>query len=175
MANKQSTSNNGKDSRFFKLFQEQLKDIYWAEKNLVPALEKMKKAATSSKLASAIEKHAKETQGQIERLEQVFSQIEMAARAKKCEAMEGLIEEGNEIVSDTKADTMVRDAGIIIASQKIEHYEIASYGSLIALANKMAMKEVVKLLEKTLEEEKKTDALLSDLAEKEINEEALKE
>jgi ferritin-like metal-binding protein YciE len=175
MANKQSTSNNGKDSKFFKLFQDQLKDIYWAEKNLIPALEKMKKAATSSKLASSIEKHAKETEGQVERLEQVFSLLDMAARGKKCEAMEGLIEEGNEIVSDTKSDTMVRDAGIIIASQKIEHYEIASYGSLIALANKMGMKDAVKLLEKTLEEEKKTDALLTDLAEKEINEEAVKE
>jgi len=164
-----------KDSKFFKLFQDQLKDIYWAEKHLVDALGKMQKAATSKKLASSFEKHKEETEGQIERLEKIFGILDVAARAKKCEAMEGLIEEGKEIMEDTKADTMVRDAGLIIASQKIEHYEIASYGSLISLAKIIGNDEIANLLNETLEEEKKTDKLLTKLAESEINDKAAKE
>ncbi|KEO75502.1 YciE/YciF ferroxidase family protein [Anditalea andensis] len=164
-----------KNSKFFKLFQDQLKDIYWAEKHLVEALGKMQKGATSEKLASAIGKHKEETEGQVERLEKIFGLLDVAARGKKCEAMEGLIEEGKEILEDTKADTMVRDAGIIIASQKIEHYEIASYGSLIALAKKIGHDDIASLLTETLEEEKKTDELLTQLAESEVNEKAAQE
>ncbi|HSJ67065.1 MAG TPA: ferritin-like domain-containing protein [Anditalea sp.] len=174
MANNQDIK-KFKDSKFFKLFQDQLKDIYWAEKHLIDALGKMQKAATSTKLASSFEKHKEETQGQVERLEKIFSIMDVAARAKKCEAMEGLIEEGKEIMEDTKADTMVRDAGLIIASQKIEHYEIASYGSLISLAKKIGNDEIANLLNETLEEEKKTDKLLTKLAESEINEKAAQE
>jgi ferritin-like metal-binding protein YciE len=141
----------------------------------VSGLQKMKKATTSEKLGAAIQKHLQETEGHVERLEKVFSSIDTAARGKKCEAIEGLLEEGSEIVEDTKADTMVRDAGIIIACQKVEHYEIASYGSLVALAKKMGQDEIADQLHSILEEEKKTDALLTELAESEINEEALKE
>jgi len=174
MANDQNIE-NFKGSKFFKLFQDQLKDIYWAEKHLIDALGKMQKAATSKKLASSIENHRQETEGQVERLEKIFEILGVAARAKKCEAMEGLIEEGKEIMEDTKADTMVRDAGLIVASQKIEHYEIASYGSLVSLANKIGNDEIAGLLKETLEEEKKADKLLTKLAESEINEKAAQE
>lgn len=176
MANKnEKATNEMKDSKFYKLFQDQLKDIYYAEKKLVDALGKMQKAATSSKLSSSIENHIKETEGQVERLEKIFDMLDIAKRGKKCEAMEGLIEEGKEILEDSKIDNMVKDAGIIIASQKIEHYEIASYGSLISLAQKMGHDEIVGLLNETLEEEKKTDKLLTKLAESEINEKAAQE
>lgn len=175
-----ASNNNGKiedfkNSKFFKLFHDQLKDIYYAEKKLVDALGKMQKTATSTKLASSIENHKQETEGQVERLEQIFGMLEVAARGKKCEAMEGLIEEGKEVMEDSKFDGMVKDAGIIISSQKIEHYEIASYGSLISLAKKMGNEEIADLLNQTLEEEKKTDKLLTKLAESEINEKAAQE
>ena len=161
-----------KDSKFHELFVHELKDIYWAETHLAKALPKMAKGATSPELAEAIETHLEETKGQIERLEKVFESLGEKASAKKCQAMEGLLEEGKEILSDTDKDTSVRDAGIIIASQKIEHYEIASYGSLVALAKKMGHDEAAKLLEQTLEEEKKTDALLTQIAEEHVNESA---
>lgn len=176
MANKNEKATGVmKDSKFFKLFQDQLKDIYYAEKKLVDALGKMQKAATSEKLSSSIENHISETEQQVERLEKIFSILEMSQRGKKCEAMEGLIEEAKEILEDAKIDNMVKDAGIIIASQKIEHYEIASYGSLISLAQKMGHDEIANILNETLEEEKKTDKLLSELAESEINEKAAAE
>ena len=161
-----------KDSKFHELFVHELKDIYWAETHLAKALPKMAKGATSPELAEAIETHLEETKGQIERLEKVFESLGEKASAKKCQAMEGLLEEGKEILADTDKDTSVRDAGIIIASQKIEHYEIASYGSLVALAKKMGHDEAAKLLEQTLEEEKKTDALLTQIAEEHVNESA---
>jgi len=175
MATKSKSSKKMQDSKFHELFVHELKDIYWAEKHLAKALPKMAKGATSPELAEAIETHLKETEGQIERLEKVFESIGAKAVGKKCEAMEGLVEEGKEILEDTDKDTSVRDAGIIIASQKIEHYEIASYGSLVALAKKMGHDEAAKLLEETLEEEKKTDALLSQIAEEHVNESASEE
>ncbi|WP_143959255.1 YciE/YciF ferroxidase family protein [Litoribacter populi] len=174
MANNQNIE-DFKGSKFFKLFQDQLKDIYWAEKHLVDALGKMQKAATSEKLSSSIENHKAETEGQVERLEKIFGILDVAARGKKCEAMEGLIEEGKEIIEDTKADTMVRDAGLIIAAQKVEHYEIASYGSLVSLAKIIGNDEIANLLSETLEEEKKTDELLTKLAKSEINNKAVTE
>lgn len=135
----------------------------------------MSKAATSPELAEAIEKHHKETEGQIERLKKVFESIDAKAVGKKCHAMAGLLEEGKEILGDTEKDTAVRDAGIIIASQKNEHYEIASYGCLVALAKKMGHTEVAKLLEETLEEEKNADSLLTKIAEENVNEDASEE
>ena len=170
-----STSKKMEDSKFHELFLEELKDIYWAETHLAKALPKMSKAATSKELSKAIDDHKKETEEHIERLKEVFENLGMKAQSKTCEAMKGLLEEGEEIVGDTDKDTMVRDAGIIIASQKIEHYEIASYGSLVALAKKMGHKDSAKLLEKTLEEEKKADALLTKIAEEHVNEEAAQE
>ncbi|WP_339881387.1 ferritin-like domain-containing protein [uncultured Algoriphagus sp.] len=161
-----------KESKFQKLFIDEIKDIYWAEKHLAKALPKMSKGATSSKLASAIDKHLEETKNHISRLEDVFEILGLKPQAKKCDAMAGLVKEAESILEDTDSDTMVRDAGIIIASQKVEHYEIASYGSLVAFAKKMGLKDVALLLSKTLEEEKATDSGLTKLAISEINEEA---
>ncbi|SFN88927.1 Ferritin-like metal-binding protein YciE [Chitinophaga sp. YR627] len=179
-APKSSSRSNSKNedmpnSKFHKLFVDELKDIYWAEKNLVKALGKMQKAATSEELIDAISHHQEQTKEHVTRLEQVFEIIGQAPKAKKCEAMEGLIAEGQEVVDDTEEDTAVRDAGIIICSQKIEHYEIAAYGSLRTLANKMGHDEVAQLLEQTLNEEKETDSLLTQIAESSVNEEAAAE
>lgn len=171
-----STRNKGNDqSKFHNLFMDELKDIYWAEKHLVKALPKMKKAATSEELAGAIEEHTMVTKEHVNRLEQIFEMLGAKATAKKCEAMEGLIAEGQTVIEDTDEDTAVRDAGLIIAAQKIEHYEIASYGSLCALANKMGQSEIASLLEQTLNEEKETDQHLTEIAETSINEEAAAE
>ncbi len=169
------TQSKSKESKFHKLFVEELKDIYWAEKHLVKALPKMSKGATSEKLVMAIEKHLEETKEQVKRIEDVFEILGMKAQAKKCEAMEGLVKEAEGILEDTEKDTMVRDAGIISASQKVEHYEIASYGTLVAFAKKMGLDDVADILSQTLAEEKKTDVSLSKLAESEINEEAASE
>lgn len=163
------------NSKFHKLFLDELKDIYWAEKNLVKALPKMQKGATSEELANAIAEHLEQTKGHVSRLEQVFEMLEEKAVAKKCEAMEGLIQEGKQVLEDTDDDSMVRDAGIIIASQKIEHYEIAAYGSLYTLASRMGHDEVAQLLGQTLAEEKEADSLLTTIAESTVNEEALAE
>nr|WP_199156228.1 ferritin-like domain-containing protein [Pedobacter sp. ASV2] len=163
------------NSEFHKFFIDELKDIYWAEKHLVKALPKMKKAATSPELASAFEKHTTETQTHIETLEEVFSLLEEKAIAKKCDAMAGLLEEADSIIEDTEAGTMVRDAGLILAAQKVEHYEIATYGTLRTFAENMGHTEVVDLLSRTLENEKETDVALTEVAESFINEEAASE
>lgn len=162
-------------SRFHKLFLHELKDIYWAEKNLVKALPKMQKAATSVELAEALGNHLKETEEHVSRLEKVFDLMGKKATTEKCDAMAGLIEEGNEIIKDTEEDTMVRDAALIIAAQKIEHYEIAAYGSLLALAKIMEHNEAARLLEHTLQEEKTADELLTEIALNGINENAAME
>lgn len=163
------------NSKFHQLFVDALKDIYWAEKALVKALGKMAKAATSEELADAILTHQEQTKEQVSRLERVFESVGETAKAKKCPAMEGLIEEGQEVIEDTDEDSAVRDAGLIMCSQKIEHYEIATYGSLRTLAAKMGHDEAAQLLEQTLNEEKETDVLLTQLAESSINEEAAAE
>lgn len=175
MATQTKSNSTSKDSKFKKLFIDELKDIYWAEKHLVKALPKMSKGATSSILAEAIDKHLEETKEHVNRLEEVFKLLGEKPQAKKCDAMEGLVKEAESILEDTKEDSMVRDAGIIIASQKVEHYEIASYGSLVALANKMGLKDAADILSETLDEEKKTDSNLTKLAKSEINEEAASE
>jgi len=173
-----SSKNQNEDmpnSKFHQLFVDHLKDIYWAEKNLVKALGKMQKAATSEELTDAIATHLEQTKEQVSRLERVFESVGQTAKAKKCPAMEGLIAEGQEVIDDTEEDSAVRDAGLIIACQKIEHYEIATYGSLRTLASKMGHEEAVQLLEQTLNEEKETDVLLTQLAESSVNEEAAAE
>lgn len=175
MTTQTKPSKEMKNSKFHQLFLDELKDIYWAEKHLLKALPKMSKGATSSKLASALEDHLSETETHVKRLEEVFELLGEKAQAKKCEAMEGLVEEASSILEDTKSDTMVRDAGVIISCQKIEHYEIASYGSLVALAKKMEHTESAEKLLQTLEEEKQADEKLSALAKSEINEKASKE
>ncbi|NTS40456.1 ferritin-like domain-containing protein [Flavisolibacter sp. BT320] len=151
------------------LFLDELKDIYWAEKHLTKALPKMRKAATSGELANAFENHLAETEGQIQRIEQVFEMLDMSPKAKKCEAMEGLVKEAQGLMDELPKGTMVRDAGLIIAAQKVEHYEIAAYGSLVQLAKTMGQSEIASVLAQTLEEEKNTDQLLTQLAESGIN------
>lgn len=151
------------------LFIEELRDIYWAEKHLTKALPKMQKAATSEELANAFEQHLAVTEEQIGRVEEVFGMMGVPVRAKKCEAMEGLVKEAQEIITDLPKGTSVRDAGLIIAAQKVEHYEIAAYGSLVQLAKTMGENEAAELLQLTLDEEKETDQLLTELAVSGIN------
>jgi ferritin-like metal-binding protein YciE len=151
------------------LFIEELRDIYWAEKHLTKALPKMKKSATSEELAAAFEDHLAVTERQIERVEQVFELLEMTPRAKKCEAMEGLVKEAQSIMEELPKGSAVIDAGLIIAGQKVEHYEIAAYGSLVQLAKTMGENEVADLLQQTLDEEKQADQLLTELAVSGIN------
>jgi len=150
------------------LFIHELKDIYSAEKQLVKALPKMAKAASSEKLRDGIKEHLEQTEEQVERLEQIFESLDATARGVKCAAMEGLIKEGSEIM-DEDAEPAVKDAALIAAAQKVEHYEIAAYGTLVTFANLMGHDEAQRLLETTLEEEKETDRKLTELAESEIN------
>jgi ferritin-like metal-binding protein YciE len=153
------------------LFEDGLKDLYWAEKALTKALPKMAKNASSPELIEALNKHLTETEGQISRLEQVFELAGQKATAKKCDAMAGLIEEGNGILEETEIG-VVRDAGIIAACQKIEHYEIATYGTLRQFAETLGMEEAASLLEQTLEEEKGADKALTIVAVNAVNFEA---
>ncbi len=155
------------------LFEDGLKDIYWAEKALTKALPKMAKNATSPQLVEAINKHLTETEGQIKRLEKAFELIGKKATAKKCDAMDGLIKEGDGILEETEIG-VVRDAGIIAASQKIEHYEIATYGTLKQFAKTLGLTEVADLFAATLEEEKIADVNLSVIAMSCVNLEAEK-
>lgn len=157
------------------LFVDEIKDIYWAEKKLVKTLPKMQKAATSAELKSAIGDHLEQTKEHVARLEQVFGLLEEKVQAKKCDAMEGLTTEGESIVEDTEAGTSTRDVGIILASQKIEHYEIATYGALKQIATVLGLDEVAEILGTTLEEEKQADALLTSVAENDINYQASEE
>ena len=163
------------ESALNELFIDELKDIYWAEKHLTSALPKMAKAATSDELRTAIQNHLSETENHVTRLEQAFSSIGEKAVAKKCEAMAGLIKEGDEIVADTEKGSITRDAGIISAGQKIEHYEIASYGTLKTLASVLGYNEAAELLDATLQEEKNADNLLTQIAESGINQSAKSE
>lgn len=156
------------------LFVDSLKDIYWAEKALTKALPKMAKNATSENLITAINEHLTVTEGQVKRLEQVFQILGEKAAAKKCDAMEGLIKEGESIMEETEQGP-VRDAGIISASQKIEHYEIASYGTLAAFALTLNEEEAAALLQQTLEEEKQADTILTEAAYNTINFDASEE
>jgi len=143
-------------------FVDGLKDIYWAEKALTKAIPKMIKKATSPALVQALTNHLEETEGQVTRLENVFSSIGEKAKAEKCDAMEGLIKEAEGIMSETKEGTM-RDAGIIAAGQKVEHYEIASYGTLAAYASILGLEEAQKMLAESLAEEKAADEKLTEI------------
>lgn len=169
-AKRSASSNQKSDETMLKeLFVDELRDIYWAEKHLLKALPKMSKAATSTELSEAFQTHLSQTEGQIERVEQVFEMLGSPARAKKCDAMEGLVKEAQSLLEELPKGTMVRDAGLIIAAQKVEHYEIAAYGSLVQLAKTMGENEVADVLAQTLQEEKDTDQLLTRLAESGIN------
>ncbi|MDW9379420.1 ferritin-like domain-containing protein [Chryseobacterium sp. JV558] len=154
------------------LFEEALKDLYWAEKALLKALPRMMKNATSEKLKTAINKHIKETEDHVDRLEKCFKALGKKAQAKKCDAMQGLLDEGKSIIEETEPGA-VRDAGIIAAAQKVEHYEIASYGTLAAFAKVLKEKDCLKNLLSTLEEEKKCDDLLTKIADTNLNSKAI--
>ena len=153
------------------LFHDTLKDIYYAEKKILSSLPKMAKAAQSPQLKAAFEKHERETEGQVDRLEKVFEIIEAPARGKKCDAIEGILDEGKEIMEEY-ADTPALDAGLLAAAQAVEHYEISRYGTLKAWALELNNPQAAKLLDQTLAEEKKTDESLTKLAETAVNYEA---
>src|SRR3954469_10370327 len=153
------------------LFHDTLKDIYYAEKKILSALPKMAKAAQNDDLTAAFEKHHGETEEQIARLEQVFELIEEKPQGKKCAAIEGIIEEGQEIIKEYKGSPAL-DAGLLAAAQAVEHYEISRYGTLIAWAEELGLDEAVSLLEETLEEEEATDEALTEIAKTAINQEA---
>jgi ferritin-like metal-binding protein YciE len=160
-----------KEKNLNDLFLDTLKDIYYAEKQILRALPKMAKAAHSDKLRAAFEKHHGETEGQVERLEQVFELIDKPARGKTCDAIQGILDEGKEIMEEYKG-TEALDAGMIAAAQAVEHYEIARYGTLKQWAQQLGVKDAVRLLDQTLQEEKKTDQSLTSLAEASVNLEA---
>lgn len=171
-AAKTASQNSGETTEqtpFEKLFEDLLKDIYWAEQNLVEALKEMHEAATTEELQGAFEDHLYITQKHVSRLEKVFSLIGVEAEAKKCDAMAGLIKEAKRVIEETEDGSMTRDAGLIIAAQKVEHYEIASYGSLVQVALTLGHDQAAKILEKTLSEEEDTDMLLTEIAETEVN------
>ena len=152
-----------------KFFYDSLKDIYWAEKHLTKAIPKMMKAASNQELVAALEEHLDVTEGQVERLERVFEILGKKAQAKKCEAMEGITKEAESIIEETEDGTSTRDVGIVMAAQKVEHYEIATYGGLAQLAKTMGLDEVKELLGQSLQEEKEADETLTSIAETDIN------
>jgi ferritin-like metal-binding protein YciE len=162
------------ESVLMKLFETELKDIYWAEKALTKALPKMIKKATAPELIEAIEKHLEETESQVERVEQIFESLGKKPQAKKCEAMAGLIKEAEEIMEESEEGAM-RDAGIISAAQKVEHYEIASYGTLCTFAETLGLNDAVEILDGILEEEKTADETLTEVAVSTINIQAAQE
>jgi ferritin-like metal-binding protein YciE len=172
--NMRSNGNGSKEgeSLLEKFFIDQLKDIYYAEQQLLKALQKMEKESTTEELEEAFNNHLKQTEKHVKRLEKVFKIIGKKPEGKKCEAMDGLIKEAETIISETKEGTMTRDAALIIAAQKVEHYEIASYGGLVQLAITMQLQRAAEILEKTLFEEEDTDQLLTYIAESSINMEA---
>ncbi len=150
------------------LFYETLKDIYYAERQIVKALPKMARGAQDPKLKAAFETHREETEGQIERLKQVFEILGKRAQGKTCDAIEGILSEGEEILDEFKG-TPALDAGLLAAAQAVEHYEISRYGTLHAWAEQLGIKDAAKLLAETLKEESKTDDLLTELAESAVN------
>ncbi|MEP6513984.1 MAG: ferritin-like domain-containing protein [Parafilimonas sp.] len=161
-----------KDSMLQSFFSDELKDIYWAEKHIVKALPKMMRAATSAELQKAFETHLQQSKTHVTRLEQAFELLGKKAVAKKCDAMEGIVKEGEGIIEETEKGTATRDVGLILAAQKVEHYEISTYGGLAQLATTLGLNDVSDLLKQTLEEEKKTDELLTQIAEADVNYEA---
>lgn len=163
------------DSMLEVFFHGELKDIFWAEKHLVTHLPKMKKAATSTELKNAFADHLETTREHVARLEQAFELLGHKPQAKKCDAMDGILKEGAGIIEDTEAGTATRDVGLILAGQKVEHYEISTYGGLTQLARTLGHNDVAELLEKTLGEEKEADELLSTIAETGVNYQAAEE
>jgi ferritin-like metal-binding protein YciE len=171
-ASASSGASSSSRSYLQKFFTDMLKDIYYAEKELVKGLEELKNAVSTEELKDAFDEHIRQTERHVTRLEQVFKLIGQSPEAKKCEAMDGLLREARNIISETEEGTYTRDAALIIAAQKVEHYEIASYGGLVQLAATMNLRRAAEILDKTLQEEEQTDQLLTDIAESYINIEA---
>jgi ferritin-like metal-binding protein YciE len=159
---------HAKDKNLNDLFLDTLKDVYYAEKQILRALPKMAKAAHSDQLRAAFEKHHGETEGQIERLERIFELIDKPARGKTCDGIQGILDEGKEVMEEYKGCEAL-DAGMVAAAQAVEHYEISRYGTLKQWAQQLGMKDAVRLLDETLQEEKKTDETLTSLAEGSVN------
>ena len=175
-ADKKASADDQKGgTEFREFFIDELNHILWAEKALLKALPKMRKAATGKELAASFESHLSETENQISTLEQVFDMMGEKPKTKKCDAMEGLLSEAESIISDTEKGSAIRDAGLILAAQKVEHYEIATYGTLAAFADAMQEAKVAKLLRSILRDEKKSDKMLTILALESVNEEASEE
>lgn len=172
---KASESKKMEETPLHEFFLDGLKDMYYAENTLVEALKKMEKEATSKELKKAFKDHRSQTEKHYSTLEKVFKSLGEEPEEKKCKAMDGLIKEAEEIIKDTDAGTMTRDAALIMAAQKVEHYEIASYGGLAQLAKTMEHTKAKELLGQILEEEKQTDMLLTEIAENAINNEAEEE
>jgi ferritin-like metal-binding protein YciE len=174
MKNKSSSAENEEqggeemDSELHELFLDELADLLNAETQLTKALPKMAKAAQSEELRDALNSHLEETKGHVERLKQVFASLDEKPKSKTCKAMKGLVEEGSELLQELKGKSSI-DAGIIAAGQKVEHYEIASYGTVRAWAEQMGHEEAVSLLEETLNEEKAADEKLTEIAEESAN------
>jgi ferritin-like metal-binding protein YciE len=172
---KKSGNDVEKDSMLLEFFHGEIKDIYWAEKHLLKAIPKMAKAATSAELKEAFNNHLQETKGHVERLEQVFEILGEKPQAKKCDAMEGITKEGDSIVEETETGTSTRDVGLILAGQKVEHYEISTYGGLAQLARNLGHEDIANILETTLNEEKTADETLTTIAEENVNYDAAQE
>jgi ferritin-like metal-binding protein YciE len=169
---KNTNDQEEENSKLAELFHDELKDIYWAEKHLVKTLPKMEKAATNDELKSAIREHLEVTKEHVTRLEEIFEILGHRPQAKKCEAMEGLTKEGESIIEDTDQGTSTRDVGLILAAQKVEHYEIATYGGLAQIAKTLGHEDIANILESTLMDEKEADETLTDIAENKINQQA---
>src|SRR6201992_1968769 len=167
-----ATTAKANSSKLEKFFHDEIKDIYWAEKKLVQTLPKMARAATSEDLRNAFTEHLAQTKEHVTRLEQVFELLGHKPQAKKCDAMEGITEEGASVIEDTEDGTSTRDVALIMAGQKAEHYEIATYGGLAQIARTLGHDGVAKILETTLQEEKETDQALTQLAEANVNQDA---
>lgn len=169
-----SSASKTKSPDLFELFHDGIQDIYWAESHLVKALPKMIKAASSATIKAAVENHLHETTGHVTRLESVFSKLGEKVKAKTCEAMKGILEEAEELLSETKEmKPAVVDVAILMASQKVEHYEIATYGNLIGIAKAMGETDIAALLTQTLNEETKASSLLTTIAETEVYKKAV--
>ncbi len=173
--NSNVNTNRNDDSKLREFFNDQLKDIYWAEQTLVKTLPKMQEAATSSELKNAFSQHLDQTKQQVQRLEKVFNIIGVKPEAVKCDAMAGIVKEGENIIGETDGNTAQRDVGLIFAGQKAEHYEIATYGGLVTLAKTLGFPEAANLLNQTLTEEKEADVRLTEIATQSANRKASRE
>ena len=170
-----SSSQEGESGMLEELFLDEIKDIYWAEKHLLKVLPRMEKAATSEELKNSFSEHLEVTREQIGRLEQAFEILGKKPQGKKCEAMDGITKEGEGIIEETEKGSMTRDVGLIMAAQKVEHYEIATYGSLAQLAKTLGRNDIADLMGQTLQEEKEADEMLTQIAENNVHVEATSE